>query len=351
MIMNCNCPKKRTPTHAKKDEQDNRIRIGILIKSFNCSKSLYDTARKLKKSDKVKLFFLLNKNRRIIIHKTKFSTALKHKYKALKLAFFNAVTNAENKILSFFYKDIKEYNKSYNIKEFINNNILRINPIFYAAKNLIVYSNKDIEKTGALDLGIIIKGNICGKLEDKIISLPKKGIIYFRHLDSAWRTSGFWEVYLKKASTEFIIEILNRKYNKGIILFKGKIETKRSYTENRIHLYNTANRYLAETILKGAFKTPIPLPDPKAYFKKIPSFIHTILYLLKTCRIFLSLIIKKSAFKTNQKQGVAFTKKTWHNTKLSKGIKIKNPKTVPLPSHLLLQKIKEQSAMSPITLT
>ncbi len=297
MIMNCNCPKKRTPTHTKEDEQDNRIRIGILIESFNCAKSLYDTVRELQKSDKVKLFFLLNENRKIIIHKTKFSTAIKQRYKALKLAFFNAVTNAENKMLSFFYKDIKEYNRSYNIKEFINNNILCINPIFYASQNLITYSNKDIEKIGSLNLDIIIKGNICGELEEKIINCPKKGIIYFRHIDADWRSAGFWEVYLKKASTEFIIEIFNRKYNEGIILFKGKIQTKRSYTENRIHLYNTANPYFAKIILKSAFNNPIPLPDKKPYFKKTPSFIHTILYLFKTCRIFSSLIIKKSALK------------------------------------------------------
>ncbi|MBW1649498.1 MAG: hypothetical protein JRJ44_02240 [Deltaproteobacteria bacterium] len=311
-------------------------KIGILIESANCGKYLYETVSELSKSGNIELFFLLSSGvleQRNIFDKLKFKIKANGLFRTFELSLFKIISYIEYKILSIFYKDIKNQNTTFSIDNFIKNKIIHLNPI-YSANGLIVrYPDEDIDKIKSLGLDLIIRGNAFGIFKGKIINCAKDGIISFHHGDNRWNRGGpaaFWEVYLRKHSTGFIIQILNEELNAGEVIFRGNIPTQRSYTENIVSLYKESNPYIAKIILEYAFNNKFPPKEEKLPFGcsilKAPSFIQSISYLLRTGALFLLLAIKRLILRKHKRWNVAYIKSCWHNANLKKGTRIKNPR-------------------------
>jgi len=310
-------------------------KIGILLNSVNCSKYIYETVSELAKSNHVECFFLLNSDVPVQ-HKAwkeiKSKVITNGLFRTIELALFKLITATERNILSAFSKSIKECNKKISIDEFRNNEIVYLNPIFSASELIVRYPDDDIAKIKSLNLDIIIIGNALGIFKGDILNSAKEGIISIYYGDNRWKRGGppaFWEVYLQKPSTGFVIQILTEELGGGSVLFRGDIPTKRSYTENIVNLYNSSNHYLAKIILQYATSNHLPSPEERLPFggclSMVPSFTQSILYLLRTSLLYCDYIIEEFVLSKHKRWSVAFIKAPWRDAILRKGIQIKNP--------------------------
>ena len=310
-------------------------KIGILLNSTNCSKYFYETVSELEKSNQIELFFLINSGieaQQGIWAKIKSKIKTEGLIRFIEAVVFKLITVAEYKTLSVFYQKIREHNETFNIDEFKKNEVTYLRPIFSASKLIVRYSNKDIDKIKAINLDMIIRGNALGIFKGDILKAAKEGIISFHHGDNRWNRGGppaFWEVYLRKPSSGFIIQILTEQLDGGLVIFRGNMATKRSYTENLVNLYNESNTYMAKVILQYANNNHLPSPEEGVPFGEplliMPSFIQSLSYLLRTSFLFLNLIIKRLVLRKYERYGVAFVADNWRNSILSKGVQIKNP--------------------------
>jgi len=175
--------------------------------------------------------------------------------RTFELIVYKSISIIEAKVLSSlskkFSEKFKEYDSLWNLTDFTNVKTIYLNPIFSKSQLLVRYSKEDIEKIKLLNLDLIVRGNASGIFKGDILTVAKDGIISFHHGDNRWNRGSppaFWEVYLRKPSTGFIIQILNEDLDGGSVIFRGNIPTKRSYTENIINLLTKSNPYMEKII-------------------------------------------------------------------------------------------------------
>jgi hypothetical protein len=316
-------------------------RIGIVINSTNCSKYLYKTISALAESKDVELFFLKNQYR---VATNKNTGSLRSKIKIQNLlhttasACFSLLTLMEKILFSLFFKNVKEHYTTRNIDEFIvENKVISIQPMISKSENFIYYLDEDIDKIKSLNLDIIIPERGTAVLKGEILRSAKEGVLAFCDSDNHWKRGGppaFWEVYLRKPSTGFSLQILTDEVDGGAIVFRGNIATRRSYTENIVDLYNESNPYLAKMLLQYAANNHLPVTEePFPYSGTLwnnPSVMQSMIYICKTLFLFSSLVLERIILQKDNRWGVAFINDSWENAILSKGIQIKNP-----PNHFL----------------
>ena len=310
-------------------------KIGILLQSLNCDTYIYETVSELAKSDQIELFFLLNSDvlpQQGVWKRAKSLIKTKGLFRTMALVLFKLLIAMEYKILSAFSQEIRKHNKTLSIDEFKKNEIVNLKPIFSASGLIVRYPDEDIDKIKSLNLDLIVRGNAPGIYKGDIINSAKEGIISFHHGDNRWNRGGppaFWEVYLRKPSTGFIIQILTEDLDGGSVIFRGNILTKRSYTENIVNLYNISNPYLAKIILQYATSNKLPSPEERLPFGGsifvVPSLTQSISYLSRTGLLFFALAIQRLVLRNDERWGVAFIKAPWRYAILRKGIQIKNP--------------------------
>ena len=309
-------------------------RIGIILESTDCGKYLYETVSELAKSNQVEIFFLLNdegSNQGGIWNRIKGIVKNEGIRRAIDRSFFFFVSTVEYKVLCFWDKNFKNHKKIYNIDEFNKKDTTYLSPIFSSSGFFVHYSGEDIDKIKSLNLDIIIRGNAPGIFRGDVVSSAKEGILSFHHGDNRWNRGGppaFWEVYLKKSSTGFIIQRLTEVLDGGQVLFRGDIMTGKTYTENLINLFDKSNSYLTELVLKYATSNQLPAPEENLPFGgallKAPSFHQTVRYLLNTFFLFFLLIFRRFVLRKEYRWGVGFINSSWENAILRSGVRIKN---------------------------
>ena len=310
-------------------------KIGIILQSTNCSTYLYETVHELFNSKQVEIYFLLNNqpaSQSGIWRKVKTKIGNEGFIRTIELSFFKWITSIEYKLLSRSNEKIREHHKTLSISEFSKNDIIYLNPVFSSSGLIVRYGDEDINKIKSINLDIIIRGNALGIFKGKILGAAKEGIISFHHGDNRWNRGGppaFWEVYLKKSSTGFIIQRLTEELDGGNVLFRGNIETKLSYTENLVNLCSESNPYLAQLIKQYAESNKFPEQEEKFPFSdtilKAPSFSQTVLYMLREGFLFAGNKINKISNAKYYRWSIAFISGTWNNAALRKGIQVKNP--------------------------
>ena len=312
-------------------------KIGIILKSLECDRYLYQNIQELKKNSKIELFFLLtNKNskEKKSIYKKSLSLIKRRGLSYfISLLIFKIITRLEFKLLSLPIKNIREHYNTKNIDRLIDNNFLYLNPNFSNSGLSVSYPLEDIKKIKALKLDLIIKGNIEGILRGDILNSSKDGIISFYHGDNRWNRgepAGFWEVYKKMDTTGFTIQILSEELDGGDVIFRSNIPTKSSYIENIVSLYQESYPYMLKIINEYADSRTLPeIEEPLPYsgtILKLPTAIETVLYAIQTINIYFTFFIKRYILKRKDRWSVAFTKKSWRRAILKEGIEIKNPK-------------------------
>ncbi len=310
-------------------------RIGILLSSTKCNKFLYETISELAKSKQVEIIYLLNRNDNVtqgIWRKVKCKFQIYGLVPSLELGFFKLLTFIERKILNGFFQKGEERKEVFSIDEFTENARVYLMPAFSTSGRIVRYPPKDIEKIRSLDLDLIIRGNAPGIFSGDILTSTKEGIISFFYADNRWNRGGppaFWEVYLRKPSTGFIIQRLTEKLGAGDVLFRGNIPTRSSYTRNVDNLYKESNPHLAKLVLKYAASNHMPSLEAVTplggTFYRAPSFAESVVYLLRTFMQFFTSIIRRLFLRQYMRWSVAFINGSWQNATLEKGVRVTNP--------------------------
>ena len=318
-------------------------KIGIILDSLSSSKYLYDTVSDLSKNPNIELYFLLNRSRDISSFTRLLEYFKRNKFfRILELVYFKLICVFEYKILSFFNKNLIDLKSISNISKLSKNEIISIDPIFSPSGIVVRYSKEDINKIKSLNLAMIVRGNARGIFKGGILDCTEKGMISFHHGDNRWNRggpAGFWEVFLKKSSTGFIIQFLTSKLDGGSVILRGNLATKASYSENQHNLYNISNSYMAKIINEYANNNYLPEAEKKFDFDlpilKTPPWTKSLKYhfyiskylsiqILK--HLYRQTILPRFLFKKRNQWGVAFINKSWEKFDLSEGVRIKNPK-------------------------
>ena len=317
----------------KQGDNGLKKRVGILLRSLNGSKYLYETVEELSRSGTIEIFFMLN--REAALKKRWAAQARMRTQGVPRFAawiFFMLTANGEGGILSRIFPRVKEHRDVWSLEKFITNEPVRLNPIVSSSGFSVRYSEEDIERIKSLGLDIIIRGNAPGIFRGEILSAAKEGIISFHHGDNRWNRGGpaaFWEVYYRKPSTGFVIQILTEELDGGKVLFRGEVSTCRSYTENIVKLFNESNPYMAKIILEYAEHGTLPQPEERTPFGgmllRTPSSAQTVKYIFMTLREFAGWVVNRIILRKGLRWGVAFTPGPWRDAVLRKGTEIKNP--------------------------
>ncbi|MEC8753819.1 MAG: hypothetical protein VXX25_04490 [Verrucomicrobiota bacterium] len=311
-------------------------KIGIILDTLSSTKYLYETISDIKRIENVELYFLINKKSDInkgFISKIKLMFQRKGIFRTFELIIFKAISICELKILSFYYKELNDLNEIKDLNDFEINDMIYLNPIFSKSGIVVRYPDEDIEKIKTLKLDLIIRGNAPGIFKGEILNSSKDGIISFHHGDNRWNRGSppaFWEVYFKKPSTGFIIQILTEKLDGGKVVFRGEFPTQKSYTENLESIYNSSNSYMSKVILDYLNNSFFNYTEENiAFDKKIlfaPSLLESIIYVFRTLNLYLKSIFNRIIHSKKKRWQVAFINKSWESADLSKGVRIKNPK-------------------------
>jgi len=304
------------------------------MSSTHCEEYLYDTIRSLAESDRVELFLLVNANtkRQSTWERIKFEIKTKGLLRFIAFVTFKIWTTVEKKILGIVFQEVKQYGQMFDADELKQNEHTPLHPAFSKSGLVVRYPPEDIEQIRSLNLDLIVRGNSLGILRGDILTASKEGIISFHHGDNRWNRGGppaFWEVYFRKPSTGFIIQILTAELDGGSVIFAGNVPTRRSYIENLISLYKESNPYMANIILRYAATDELPPEKPKMPYGGAlliaPTFTQSISYLIRTVGLYLGIAFKRLVLRKREKWGIAFIKGSWQHAIMRKGVRIKNP--------------------------
>lgn len=311
-----------------------KIRVGVLLDSFSCSPELYDTVWSLSRNRDIDLYALKNQT-----HCTKGLKKVFQKIKNVGVArfisivFFNIVESLERKILKSISKRVRAHFVVKEIEPHLFKECIELNPIFSNKKISVTYPESDLDRLCAINFDLLLRGNGTGIYKGKILSTAKNGIISFHHGDNRWNRGGppgFWEVYLKKPSTGFLIQILNEELDGGDVIFRGEVPTKKTYIENMVNLYQASNPFMAKIISEFASSGILPSPSPSVPIAttilKTPKFSITAHYIAQmACQLFKKGVTRKILGK-HQRWSVAFVPAKWKNADLGRAIIVKNPR-------------------------
>ena len=300
-------------------------KIGILLESENISELLNNSIEDISKIKNCEIVLIKFINNQSKINRV-LNSFLKNPFHTFSKLIFKLIVKIEYYIINPRLKT-NIYNKKRVCKDYTS---CYITAIRYGV-NFVKFSKDDISKLNNLNFHIIIRGNTTGILKGDILNCSEKGIISFHHGDNNWnrgRPPAFWEVYLRKKSTGFIIQKLNNELDGGIIYIKGCFSTKRTYLENLTYLLNESNAYLVKVVIdlienKENLKQTIPYAG-KLY--RTPNIIVSLNYAKQLFSYILITYIKRKVCKIYPRWNVAYKKIGWDNSNLLKFKKIKNQK-------------------------
>lgn len=252
-------------------------------------------------------------------------------YALFSIITFNIITYLEQQILLMFVKKNKPPRKSdYNFGSDIE--IISLNPIFSPGRMVIKYRKEDIDKLKKLNFSIFIRA-CSGILQGDILDICPNGVISYHHDDNKMIRGGppgFWEVYERKATTGFIIQLLKSELDGGDVLFRGSIPTSWLYTTNRDNIFQIASPYLDFVVNDLCSDNPtLGIEEKVPYDSKLyraPTLLQTINYCLKSSFHGWKKVTR-SIFNKSYRWGVAYQfTADWRDSVIWRSIKLPNPK-------------------------
>lgn len=315
-----------------------QIKLGVLMDSLICDPYLFELITNLAKDPNIELYLLQNnpkcrENRFKRVANVMRDIGL---FRFIDSIFFGFIIFIERKIMSLTtHTDLSnECRLDFEIFE----KTILLTPVLSKTKvskrNLLVsYGDVDIKKIQSLGLDLILRGNGGGVFQGKILGASRGGFLSFHHGDNRWNRgvpAGFWEVYLKKPATGFIIQILNERLDDGDVIFRGEAPTHSVYTLNLRNILQEGNPYM-EQIIKGYAETgTLPPPLQKKPYSntllKSPKCTETLAYAARTTILLTSIVFKSKVLRLKDRWSVAFIRSDWKDSNLSKATVVKNPK-------------------------
>ena len=309
------------------------MKIGLLISSNKVSIHQYNLIKSLLKND-IKVS-LVNINAKDIefssIEKLKRQINSNGVYGLISKLYFTLQSRLETKLLKRLVND-DDYFKSFQLDGFAFESVINVHGNYSKSGLVVRLSNDDIEKIKDANLDALLRVNTPGIFKGGILSSSRLGVFSFHHGDNRWNRGGppgFWELYLKKPSTGFVIQILNERLDGGDVCFRGNTITNVLFWQyNYYNIKTESYSYMLSLILKIKDGHPIKKETSQIFDNKlylIPKFHQTLKYqylLLKNvAKKIVNIIIG-----LKDEWSVHYIKGNYSDISMRKATKIINPK-------------------------
>lgn len=322
-----------------------KLKVGLLIDQEYESKYVYDLVNWALGQDDIEISHLIKQSlpqkdftKNVIVKVIKF-VKIRGIYSLISYLFFQALNFIEFQFLKRNLK-YKNHFKLFNLSEHIKNTLI-VTPQISKSGFVYKFSDEDVQKIKNANFDLIIRFG-SGILHGNILHSSKFGILSFHHGDNTINRGGppgFWEVYLKQATTGFTIQILNEELDGGHVLAKGRIPTRLYYLLNQASLYEVSNVYLKQVIKKIAIDNKLPKIENKLpyynHLYKSPNLFVTITYIINTLTFILKRLFYK-LLKYDYVWNVGFVSKKWNELSFWKSKKLERSKGVFLADPFLL---------------
>lgn len=314
-----------------KQINNSKFKIGILLQDFKMNKFESEIINLLNKEKNIDLYAIYENKKNTNIFKKIFFIFKKNSiYRNFEIIFFKLVFSFEKFFLTFFFKDLKDLSNNFSVDKYIFKKIIHVKPIYSSKGIFSEYNDDDHNKIISEKLDLVVRTNSYEIFRNNKLNISRLGIISFHHGDNSWNRGGppgFWETYLKKTQTGFIIQILNNKLDNGKILLKGEFATKRFYILNQHNLLKESNYFLLDLIkdlLSGKTGQYIQNQYTSSKIFKIPSINITLKYVFVKLWLVLRLIIKKFILRQNQRWHVSYSRSNFSHISFKNSKKIHN---------------------------
>jgi len=312
-----------------------RYRVGITLNDLVCSKYIHDTIQVLKSEDNIEIILILDESADIKTARLSkiFQELLRNSaLNVLNFLTFWLMRTIEGRIARWLSNSARIHFKQRKVEpsEFIK--CVKVKSFVSGDGKVSRFNDEDFESLEQLDLDIIVNGKENTVYCSRILSAARLGIISLQLGDNPWSglPPAFWEVYRRSSSTGFTVQILNEDQHRGTVLYRGEVITKRTYTENLVHLCRESNPFLALVVkmvlnqdksIKAEENSPVA-----GRFHKFPNVWQTTNYILRSFLLYANLFTERKILQKNSRWGVAYTRNFWTDVGLSEGKRIPNPK-------------------------
>lgn len=309
-----------------------KLKIGILLNQPRVVSSLKELITDLCNNQDFEVILLQNNFVKQSKYQKIFSVLKSRQIsKKINVYVFYLINKIEHFFLSAFDKNYKSNSINMKIDLRIFTKVVNINPIFFK-KFYVKYSKEEIDKIDNENLDFIFNANASGIFSGRILTVSKFGLLSFHHGDNSWNRGGppgFWEVFLKKRKSGFIIQICTKKLDDGIVLFKGEIPTKGTYLQNRNNLNLVSYQYL-EKIFEYVYankKLPkeIIIDTSKSKLYTTPNLKNAIKYFMLLGFKFLANSLRKKIFQSTVVWNIAYSKRNWKELDIEELKTVENP--------------------------
>lgn len=212
---------------------------------------------------------------------------------------------------------------------------LSVSPEFSPSGLSVRYPAKDIEQIREIGFDLLVRGNAEGIFRGDILRAAKDGILSWHHGDNrAFRGGppGFWEVYHRRPSSGFVLQVLTEELDGGSVVFRGNVATQRFYTANAASLRDQSNMFLAKIVQDYADSGRLARPEESVPYSgplyRIPSVGQSARYALQVAATLPAVARVRFRPKSRRRTGawqVAFVERPWRVAALRHGARIGNP--------------------------
>tara|TARA_B100002052_G_scaffold198922_1_gene181515 strand:- start:2781 stop:4448 length:1668 start_codon:yes stop_codon:yes gene_type:complete len=266
-----------------------KLKIGLLMDDIKVPKWVFDIILNISNSDYGQI-----------------SLIVKNISNNKKLTFISRIKrllrNRKN-ILYFFYQKLENYFypvkdsifKSYNIKEYIDCDIIYVDPI--ATKFSDRFHENDIKKINEYDIDVFLRFGFRILRGQVLKNISNCGIWSFHHADykvNRGGPAGFWE-YLKGIGyTGITLQILNEELDNGYILDQSfSCTNSTSVNLNRLNYYSRSLAIIERNLKSLNKNGKVSFLNSKSELNKHSLFYSERLYVNPTNLEFLILFLKK----------------------------------------------------------
>lgn len=309
------------------------MKIGLLISSNKVSIHQYNLIKGLLEND-IEIS-LINVNASDVqfsaVEKLKHQLKYSGIYGMFSKLYFTLQSKLELQLLKRIVRD-DDYFKSFDLDDFKYESSINVQGNYSKSGLVVRFDRDDIDRVKDLELDALLRVNTPGIFKGDILTSSRLGILSFHHGDNRWNRGGppgFWELYLRKPSTGFVIQILNEKLDGGDVCFRGNTITNGLFWQNNYYnIKNESYSYMLSLILKIRDGMPLKFEDSQIFDNKlylIPKFHQTLKYQLQLIKNLMNKLLN-FVFNIKDEWSVHYVKGNYDKISLRKATKILNPK-------------------------
>ncbi len=323
------------------DANTERLKIGLIVDSTFVSKYVFELAAWGQTQDDLSISHLILQKTPPSYRNTQKVARFLRLYglwELLRYTSFSLITKFESLVLRTS-KHHADHLKRFDLSQFISQSV-EVQPVISKSGFVSRYTDQDVESIKKLKFDVLIQCG-WGILRGDILNASRHGVISLHNGDNRINRggpAGFWEVFLKQASTGFIIQQLTEELDAGKVLFRGNVRTRLIYLLNQAALYAKSNLYLKKVLKDLArVRTLPPIDHAQIYFNPLyrrPTLRHQFLYVYRLLIQGIQYSIEKYLLRKQDRWGVAYSRSDWKSLVMWRAKKIHTP-----PNHFLADPI------------